>query len=47
MIYLLKAKKNDKDQLVLFKSDLEKMVQILAAKMTGYKLKNLIERLLH
>ncbi|MEB5454311.1 MerR family transcriptional regulator [Virgibacillus pantothenticus] len=41
---LLKAKKNDKGQLVLLKSDLEKIVQILAAKMTGYKLKDLIER---
>lgn len=41
---LLKAKKNDKGQLVLINSDLEKIVQILAAKMTGYKLKDLIDR---
>ncbi len=41
---LLKATKNDKGQLVLSKSDLENIVQILAAKMTGYKLKDLIEQ---
>lgn len=40
----MKANKNDKGQLVLLKSDLEKIVQILAAKITGYKLKELIER---
>jgi hypothetical protein len=40
----LKANKNDNGQLVLFKSDLEKIVQILAAKITGYKLKDLIDR---
>ncbi|WP_366919717.1 MerR family transcriptional regulator [Brevibacillus laterosporus] len=36
---LLNTKKNDSGQLVLFKSDLNKIVQILAAKITGYKLK--------
>ncbi|WP_350494786.1 MerR family transcriptional regulator [Bacillus tropicus] len=41
---LLNAKRNDNGQLVLFKSDLEKIVQILAAKITGYKLKALIDR---
>lgn len=30
--------------MVLFKSDLEKIVKILAAKITGYKLKDLINR---
>lgn len=30
--------------MILFKSDLEKIVQILAAKITGYKLKDLIDR---
>ncbi|WP_062197142.1 MerR family transcriptional regulator [Massilibacterium senegalense] len=38
---LLKAKKNNKGQLVLLKSDLEKITEILAAKITGYKLKDL------
>ncbi|WP_226372996.1 MULTISPECIES: MerR family transcriptional regulator [Priestia] len=41
---LLKANKNDNGQLVLFKADFEKIVQILAAKITGYKLKDLIDR---
>ncbi len=41
---LLKAKKNGNGQLVLFESDLEKIVQILAAKITGYKLKDLINQ---
>lgn len=41
---MLKANKNDNGQLVLFKSDIEKIVQILAAKITGYKLKDLIDR---
>lgn len=41
---LLKAKKNDNGQLVLLKSDLDKIVQILAAKIIGYKLKDLIDR---
>ncbi len=40
----MKANKNDNGQLVLFKSDFEKIVQILAAKITGYKLKDLIDR---
>lgn len=40
---LLNTKKNDKNQLVLLKANLEKNVQVLAAKMTGYKLKDLIE----
>lgn len=41
---LLKAKKNDNGQLVLSKLDLEKIVQILASKLTGYKLKDLIDQ---
>ena len=41
---LLKAEKNDNGQLVLFKSDLEKIVLILSAKITGHKLKDLIDR---
>ncbi|MDQ7236381.1 MerR family transcriptional regulator [Bacillus pacificus] len=41
---VLKAKKNDNGQLVLSKSDLEKIVQILASKITGYKLKDLIDQ---
>ncbi|MEW5552491.1 MerR family transcriptional regulator [Peribacillus frigoritolerans] len=41
---LLKAKKNDNGQLALFKSDLEKIAQILAVKITGYKLKDLIDQ---
>lgn len=42
---LLKTKKNDKGQLVLSKSDLERIVQIiLASKITGYKLKELIDQ---
>ena len=40
----MKANKNDNGQLVLFKNDLEKIVQILAAKIIGYKLKDLIDR---
>lgn len=41
---LLKTKKNDKGQLVLSKSDLERIVQILTSKITGYKLKELIDQ---
>lgn len=41
---VLKAKKNDNGQLVLSKSELEKIVQILASKITGYKLKDLIDQ---
>lgn len=41
---LLKANKNDNGQLVLCNSDFEKIVQILSAKITGYKLKDLIDR---
>ncbi|PLR91945.1 hypothetical protein [Bacillus sp. T33-2] len=41
---LLKAKKNDNGQLVLSKSDLENIVQILASKIAGYKLKDLIDQ---
>ena len=36
----MKANKNDNGQLVLLKNDLEKIVQILAAKIIGYKLKD-------
>ncbi|MPQ25102.1 MerR family transcriptional regulator [Bacillus paralicheniformis] len=38
---LLEAKKNDNGQLILFESDLESIVQILAAKIIGYRLKDL------
>lgn len=41
---LLKARKNANGQLVLSKFELEKIVQMLAAKITGYKLKDLIDR---
>ncbi|GIN60005.1 hypothetical protein J8TS2_43240 [Lederbergia ruris] len=41
---LLKARKNANGQLVLSKLDLEKIIQILAAKITGYKLKDLKDR---
>src|SRR5690606_26789981 len=41
---LLKVRKNANGQLVLSKLDLEKIVQILAAKITGYKLKDLKDR---
>lgn len=40
----MNAKKNDNGQLVLCKSDLEKIVQILAAKIIGYKLKDLTDQ---
>lgn len=38
---LLRAKKNDNGQLLLSKSDLENILQILASKIVGYKLKDL------
>lgn len=41
---LLKAKKNDNGQLILSKSDLENIVQILASKIADYKLKDLIDQ---
>lgn len=41
---LLKSKMSEKGQLVLQKSDLERIEQILAAKIAGYKLKDLIDR---
>ncbi len=41
---LLKARKNANGQLFLSKFDLEKIVQMLAAKITDYKPKDLIDR---
>lgn len=40
---LLKAEKNDNGQLVLLKSDIEKIVLILSPKITGHILKDLID----